>query len=356
MNYKFLGRSGLRVSELCLGAMTFGEAWAGGGTSRDNSLAIFNAYRDRGGNFIDTANIYTGGTSEAWLGDFIGKDRHQFVIATKYTFATDPRDANSGGNHRKSLVRSVEDSLRRLKTDYIDLLYPHLWDAHTPFEEVMRALDDLVRAGKVLYLGASDFPAWVVSQSNVLAELKGWSRFIVLQIEYSLAERSPEADLIPMATAHGMSILDWSPLKMGMLTGKYLKQKPSEPARLAQQSFDHQLQANYYNDRANTIAAEVVAVAEELGACPAQIALAWIRQQHPAHIPILGARRLDQFLDNLACLDIQLEAAHLARLNQASQPELPFPASFLPLNQIQQGIWQGASPAQPLPKLSSSQA
>src|ERR671929_1690213 len=222
MKYQLLGKSGLRVSELCLGAMTFGEEW-GWGASKEECDKIFNAYVDAGGNFIDTANNYTGGTSEKYVGEFISGDRDRFVLATKYTSNTRRGDPNAGGNHRKNIAQSLETSLKRLNTDYIDLYWVHAWDPLTPIEETMRALDDMVRAGKILYIGISDAPAWVVSQANTLANLKGWTEFTGLQIEYSLIERTPERELLPMADALNIGVTAWSPLGGGVLTGKYNK-------------------------------------------------------------------------------------------------------------------------------------
>ncbi|MFC1662135.1 aldo/keto reductase, partial [Gemmatimonadota bacterium] len=179
MRYKLLGRSGLRVSELGLGTMTFGEEW-GWGASKKESQRIFDAYATAGGNFVDTANRYTEGTSERFVGEFVAADRGHFVVATKYTLFNREGDPNAAGNHRKNMVQSLEASLRRLKTDYIDLLWVHAWDFMTPVDEVMRGLDDLVRAGKVLYVGISDTPAWIVSQANTLADLRGWTPFVAL--------------------------------------------------------------------------------------------------------------------------------------------------------------------------------
>ena len=208
MRYKLLGKSGLRVSELALGTMTFGEDW-GFGASKEESKKIFDAFVEAGGNFIDTAVNYTNGTSEEYLGEFIQGKREQFVIATKYSLTTRPNDPNGGGNHPKNLVQSVEASLRKLKTDYIDVLWLHAWDFMTPVEEVMRGLDDLVRSGKVLYIGVSDTPAWIVSQANTLASLRGWTPFIGLQVEYSLMQRAPERDLLPMAKALDIGVTAW---------------------------------------------------------------------------------------------------------------------------------------------------
>ncbi|MGL5880379.1 MAG: aldo/keto reductase, partial [Xenococcaceae cyanobacterium] len=219
MRYKLLGNSGLRVSELCLGTMTFGEDWGWGG-SYEESRKMFDAFAAAGGNFLDTANLYTNGTSEKYVGEFVAGDRHKWVIATKYSLNTGNGEINAGGNHRKNMVQAVEASLQRLNMEYIDLLWLHAWDFTTPVEEVMRSFDDLVRMGKVLYIGVSDTPAWIISQANTLANLRGWTPFIGLQIEYSLKERTPERDLLPMAQALGIGVTAWSPLGAGVLTGK----------------------------------------------------------------------------------------------------------------------------------------
>src|ERR671931_812582 len=227
MKYYLLGKSGLRVSEICIGAMTFGEEW-GWGASKQDSRRVFDAYVDAGGNFIDTANKYTDGTSEKHVGEFIASDRDRFVLATKYTSNARRGDPNAGGNHRKNMIQSLEASLKRLNTDYIDLYWVHAWDPLTPIDEMMRALDDMVRAGKILYIGVSDAPAWIVSQANTLANLKGWTEFTGLQIEYSLIERTPERELLPMADALNIGVTAWSPLGGGVLTGKYNKSNREE--------------------------------------------------------------------------------------------------------------------------------
>src|SRR6478672_8922059 len=220
MQYRLLGNSGLRVSEAALGAMTFGDDW-GWGAAKDESRKVYDAFREAGGNFIDTANSYTKGTSESFLGEFMKDHRQSMVLATKYSTAAAGTDPNAGGNHRKNMMQAVEASLRRLQTDYIDLYWVHIWDQMTPVEEVMRGLDDLVRQGKILYAGISDAPAWWIAQANTLAELRGWSAFIGLQVEYSLIERTVERELIPMAKALNIGVTAWSPLAGGVLTGKY---------------------------------------------------------------------------------------------------------------------------------------
>ncbi len=280
MKFRFLGTSGLRVSELCLGTMTFGEDW-GWGASKEESRAIFDCYVERGGNFIDTANGYTNGTSERIVGELISSDRDKFVVATKYSFPKVRGDPNSGGNHRKSMIRSLEGSLKRFGTDYIDLFWLHAWDFSTTVEEVMRALDDLVRSGKILYVGVSDTPAWIVSRANMLAELRGWSPFIALQIEYSLIERTPERELLPMARSLGMTVTPWAVLGSGVLTGKYNNAPPvTKISGASGGHVERRLDATNSqkaNDRNLAIARVVVEVAKQIGSSPSQVALAWLR-------------------------------------------------------------------------------
>lgn len=234
MNYKLFGKTGLRVSEICLGTMTFGEDWGTGATKLE-SKKIFDAFVDAGGNFIDTANRYTEGTSEKFLADFLGTERDKFVVASKYSLYDRRDDINAAGNHRKNLIRSVEGTLKRLNTSYLDILWVHAWDFTTSPEEVMRGLDDLVRMGKVLYVGVSDTPAWIIAQANTLADLRGWTSFAGLQIEYSLIQRTGERDLIPMAKHFGLAITPWAPLGAGMLTGKH-NDKAASGARLTENS------------------------------------------------------------------------------------------------------------------------
>jgi aryl-alcohol dehydrogenase-like predicted oxidoreductase len=321
MRYRLLGKSGLRVSELCLGTMTFGEDW-GWGSSKEESRKVYDAFLEAGGNFIDTANIYTNGTSETLLGEFMAGHRDRIALATKYTNAAPGNDPNAGGNHRKSMMLAVEASLKRLKTDYIDLYWLHIWDQITPIEEVMRAFDDLVRQGKILYAGVSDMPAWVVAKANTVAELRGWSSFVGLQIEYSLMERTPERDLLPMAAALGIGVTAWSPLAGGLLTGKQFEQGGAKDSR---QSSEMMQQFVKSDAREESIAREVVAVAREIGHSPAQVALAWLRQRSQPVIPIIGARKLAQVKDNLASIDVKLAPKQLERLDAVSKIELGFP-------------------------------
>src|SRR5271165_6018997 len=231
MKYRLLGKSGLRVSEAALGTMTFGDE-RGWGSPKAEAQKIYETYREAGGNFIDTANFYTGGTSETFVGELIKGHRDSVVLATKYSSAAPGNDPNAAGNHRKNMMQALEASLKRLRTDYIDLYWVHIWDQITPVEEVMRGLDDLVRAGKVLYTGISDAPAWWVAQANTLAELRGWTPFIGLQIEYNLLERTVERELIPMAKALNIGVTAWSPLAGGVLTGKYHGHGASEAGRM----------------------------------------------------------------------------------------------------------------------------
>jgi aryl-alcohol dehydrogenase-like predicted oxidoreductase len=326
MRYKLLGRSGLRVSELSLGTMTFGEDW-GWGASRDEAKRQFDAYTARGGNFIDTANLYTNGSSEKLVGEFIASDRDRFVVATKYTLNARPGDPNGAGNQRKNMMQSIEASLRRLNTDRIDLYWVHAADLLTPIEEVVRGLDDLVRAGKVLYVGVSDTPAWQVAQAVTLAELRGWTRFVALQIEYSLIERTVERELLPMARALDLAVTPWGALGGGVLTGKYAPGKDGAAAT-ATDSQRAPMNAQRASTRNLAIAAIVSDVAREVERSPAQVALAWVRQQPGVIVPILGARKASQLEDNLAALDLRLSDAHMARLDAASAVPLGFPHEF----------------------------
>src|ERR1700726_1562892 len=316
MNYQLLGRSGLRVSDLCLGTMTFGEDW-GWGAAKDEARKIYDAYREAGGNFIDTENVYTNGSSEKLVGEFVAGHREEVVVATKYTnaaagFTGKPgTDANAGGNQRKNMMQAVEASLKRLGTDYIDLYWLHIWDQLTPVEEVMRAFDDLVRSGKVLYVGISDAPAWVVAKSNTLADLRGWTRFVGLQIEYSLIERTVERELIPMARALNLGLTAWSPLAGGVLTGKYHGHGSSEPGRM---SGDMMKEFLPEQQRAERIVSAVKTVSDEVGRSMAQVALAWLRYRPVPVIPIIGARKLTQLQDNLTSPALQLSAEHLKAL------------------------------------------
>lgn len=336
MRYKLLGKSGLRVSELCLGTMTFGEDW-GWGSSKEESQKIYQVFREAGGNFIDTANVYTNGTSEKFLGEFIASEREQVVLATKYTNGFGDGNPNGSGNHRKSMVESVEASLKRLNTDYIDLLWLHAWDFMTPAEEVMRAFDDLVRAGKVLYIGISDAPAWVVSRCNTMAELRGWTQFIGLQIEYSLIQRTPERELLPMAHTLDIGVTAWSPLASGWLTGKYTKGNGSGESR----RLDNEMMEGFVDksDRNMAIAKEVDKVAEQTGYSASQVALGWLLNK--GIIPIVGARKVSHIEDNLKCVDVKLSTQHIKQLDEASQIELGFPHDFFKSDMVRNFAYNG---------------
>jgi aryl-alcohol dehydrogenase-like predicted oxidoreductase len=323
MNYRLFGNSGLRVSEISLGTMTFGEDW-GWGSSKDEARKIYDAYRAAGGNFIDTANLYTNGTSETFVGEFMRDHRNSVVLATKYTNAAPSDDANASGNHRKSMMQAVEASLRRLKTDYIDLYWLHIWDQMTPAEEVMRAFDDLVSQGKVLYIGVSDAPAWWIAQANTLAELRGWTQFIGLQIEYSLVERTVERELIPMAKAFNLGLVAWSPLAGGLLSGKYHSGNEKD----ARYTTDMGKSFRRDGERPDRIVAALQKVSKEVGRSPAQVALAWLQHRDIPVIPIIGARRIPQLQDNLASLELKLTANQLSALNDASAIEMGFPHDF----------------------------
>jgi len=329
--YRLLGRSGLRVSPLALGTMTFGTDW-GWGSDLEDSRRIFDAYVDRGGNFIDTANQYTGGTSERFIGTIAAQKRDRLVMATKYSLPLDYSDPNAGGNHRKSMLRSVESSLERLQTDYIDLLYLHIWDFTTPVEEILRAMDDLVRAGKVLYLGISDTPAWQVARMQTIAELRGWAPLVALQVEYNLIERTVERDLIPMAREMGLGVIPWSPLASGVLSGKYSRADLDSGSGVASAQGTRKNVAaaqGALNERGLAIADVVKAVAKELGKTPAQVALAWTLLDPTVTAPIVGARTLAQLEDNLGALEVRFSEDQRRQLDEASAIELGFPHAML---------------------------
>lgn len=332
MRYKLLGKSGLRVSELCLGTMTFGEDW-GWGASKETSQQLFEMFAEAGGNFIDTANLYTNGTSEKYVGEFVKADREAFVVATKYTLTPTPNQGatetrpNMVGNHRKNMIQAVEHSLRRLDTDYIDVLYVHAWDFFTPVEEVMRAMDDLVRQGKVLYVAASDTPAWIISEANTRADLMGWSRFLGIQAPYSLIRRDLERAIMPMARHQDMAVLPWGILGAGVLTGKFLKDV-GEPTRINPDDLN-------MTEQQLAIVQEVTKIADEVGRTPSQVAINWVRQQHRAQvIPILGARKPEQLKDNLACLEWSLTPEQVNRLDAVSKIDVGFPQSFIAGNRF----------------------
>lgn len=333
MKYKLFGKSGLRASEMCLGTMTFGEEWGWGSTFKE-SRKVFDAFAEAGGNFLDTANMYTNGTSEKYVGEFIKGDREKWVLATKYSLNSQSNDVNLSGNHKKNLRQSVEGSLRRLNVDYVDLLWLHIWDYTTPIEEVMRSLDDLVLSGKVLYVGISDAPAWIVSAANVMAELRAWTPFVGLQIEYSLRERTPERDLLPMAQTFNMAVTPWSPLAEGLLTGKYNHTQTGKGRLAATKSLptEHDLK----------IAEVVITIANELGKTPSQVALKWITQNRYNMFPIVGARTQKQIQENLGYDAVELTSKHMQALNEVSEISLGFPGDFFHGKTVQDFAFGGS--------------
>jgi len=324
MNYKLLGKSGLRVSELALGTMTFGEEW-GWGSNKEESKKVFDSFANAGGNFIDTANRYTEGTSEKFVGEFIDSDRDHFIVATKYTLYTRRDDPNFSGNHRKNMVRSLDESLKGLKTDYIDLYWVHAWDYTTPEEEVLRALDDMIRAGKILYIGISDTPAWIVSRMNAIAELRGWTQFVALQIKYSLLERTVERELLPMARKLDLAVTPWAVIGGGILSGKYNKNKDEQGrAQLNKAIKEEHLK----------IAEKVIEVSNEIGCSPSQVAINWVRQQPGVIIPIIGAKTQAQTNDNIDCLKFSLNEEQINEMSKVSKIDLGFPHTFLSSDNI----------------------
>lgn len=329
-DYRLLGRSGLRVSPLALGTMTFGvdAAW---GSDEAAATQIFNRYAERGGNSIDTANFYANGASERMVGKLVQGQRQRFVVATKYSLTMRPGDPNASGNHRKNMIQSVEDSLRRLETDYIDLLYLHMWDSRTPVDEILRGFDDLVRSGKILYTGLSDTPAWQASRMQAIAELRGWTAFAALQIPYNLTERTVERELIPMAAEMGMGVLPWSPLAGGVLSGKYQATdlQASAGGQMQASRKNINLSSGRLNERTLGIAAALKTIADELSCTPAQAALAWTLLNPAVTSPILGTRTIQQLDDNLAALDVVFNADQIERLNAVSRIEPGFPHDLL---------------------------
>jgi aryl-alcohol dehydrogenase-like predicted oxidoreductase len=337
MRYRLLGKSGLRVAEICLGTMTFGEDW-GWGSSKDEARKMYDAYREAGGNFIDTANLYTMGTSEKFLGEFMKPHRGEVVLATKYTNSIPGRDPNAGGNQRKNMMQAIEASLKRLGTDYIDLYWLHIWDQITPVDEVMRGFDDLVRAGKVLYAGVSDAPAWWISQANTLADLRGWTRFVALQIEYSLVERTVERELSPMAKALGLTITAWSPLAGGVLSGKYHGGSQEKDSRY---SSDMMKAFQVKGERIEKIIAAVKQVSQQVGRSAAQVSIAWLLHRDQPVIPIVGTRKMSQLQDNLAALELKLSAAQVRILDEASAIPLGFPHEFYAMDMVKGFVYGG---------------
>ena len=333
-SYITLGRSGLRVSPLTLGTMTFGED-LGWGASPETSEAILAEYLDRGGNVVDTANVYTNGHSEKIIGDFFAARpglRERVVLSTKFFGNLHPGDPNGGGGGRKALIAQLEESLRRLQTDYVDLHWLHNWDRRAPIEETLRALDDLVTAGKVRYVGLSDVPAWVAAQAQTIAQFRGWAPVTALQLEYSLLERTPEGELLPMAEALGIGVLPWSPLRGGQLSGKYTRDNAT-PGDSRRRRYDTEDIKTLLGDAEPTepdwaVIEAVARVAAELGVGSAEVALAWVRSRPAVTSTLIGARTIEQLRFNLASLEITLAPGQLATLDELSTPSLDFPAAI----------------------------
>lgn len=332
-SYALLGRSGLRVSPLCLGTMTFGTEW-GWGSADDVAFTLMDRYAEAGGNFLDTSDGYTNGTSERIVGRWVKERgaRDRVAVATKFTFNQQPGNPNAGGNGRKNIHRALEGSLQRLQMDYIDLYWMHAWDGLTPVDEVMRVLDDLVRVGKVRYLGFSDVPAWVVARAQTVAELRGLERLCALQLEYSLIERNIEREHVPAAIELGLGITPWSPLGSGMLTGKHKRgttTKVDGAGRLKVfENSTHPAFTKLYTDKNWQIVDVLVSVAAELHRSPAQVALAWVTRRPGVASTIIGATSLQQLEDNLHALDVEIPAPLLAKLDEATRPELVHPYTF----------------------------
>ncbi len=321
-SYITLGRSGVRVSPLTLGTMTFGEDW-GWGASTETSHAILAEYLERGGNVVDTANIYTNGHSEKIVGDFFAARpglRDRVVLSTKFFANLYPGDPNGGGGGRKALIAQLEESLRRLRTDYVDVYWLHNWDRRAPIDETLRALDDLVTAGKVRYVGLSDLPAWVAAQAQTIAHFRGWAPVTALQLEYSLLERTPEGELLPMAQALGIGVLPWSPLRSGQLSGKYVRDNGTPADSRRADLIDGPTEQGW------DVIEAVARVAAELGVSSAEVALAWVRSRPAVSSTLIGARTLEQLRSNLASLEVTLAPEQLAALEARSAPSLDFPA------------------------------
>lgn len=322
LQYRPLGSSGLRVASLFLGAMTFGEQ-GGVGAPIEECRRMVDAYEAVGGNVIDTAINYRGGLSEEVLGEVLAGKRDRFVVATKFGITRDGTDPNASGSHRKNLRLSIETSLRRLKTDYIDLYWVHINDAHTPIDVTMAALDDAVSAGKILTIGISDTPAWIVSRAQALAEWRGWSPVVGLQVPYSLLQRDIERELLPAAEAHGMTVAAWSPLGGGVLSGKY-----QDAASLADSAATRRLSNDSITDRQRAVAAAVIDVARQLNTAPAAVAVAWTMARSPNIHPIIGARTAAQLQDNLAAAEVELTDEMLTHLEAEATIALGFPHDF----------------------------
>jgi aryl-alcohol dehydrogenase-like predicted oxidoreductase len=328
-DYVLLGKSGLRVSRLCLGTMRFGTEW-GWGNAEDTARKIFNHFLDSGHNFVDTADGYTNGTSESLIGKFLKQrgDRERVVVATKFGFGREPGDPNAGGNGRKNILNALHTSLRRLQTDYVDLYWLHNWDTFTPAEEVMSTLDDMVRSGKVRYLGFSNSPAWYLGRAQTIAELRGSERIIALQLEYSLVKREIEREHVPAALELGMGLTPWSPLAGGLLTGRYQFEGGLSGEGRLQAVREHPAFSRLFTERNWRIAGDLQKIAEGLGRSAAQVALNWVANRPAVSSTIIGATKIEQLQDNLAALEFTLPQEIVSRLDEISAPEVPYPYYF----------------------------
>jgi aryl-alcohol dehydrogenase-like predicted oxidoreductase len=318
MRYKIFGeRTGLKVSEFALGTGMFGQTWGYGATLED-AKRIIDGFADAGGNFIDTADNYQHGVAETVVGDVIASNRDDFIIASKFTRGASGEPALARlGNNRKNMVQSVEASLKRLKTDRIDLYFAHMDDFVTPMEEIVRGLDDLVRAGKIVYGGLSNFPAWRVASAVNTADLRGWTPICAIQIEYSLLQRTPERELLPMAEGFGLGVMGWSPMAAGILTGKYQRGERGRATEL-------KASVRHADDPNNDAVVDTVgAVAKEVGAKPGQVAVAWVSAR--GVLPIIGARTPEQLEDHLGALEVTLSDEQLRRLDEVTAIALGYP-------------------------------
>lgn len=325
-----LGRTGLRVSPLTLGTMTFGQS-SGWGADRATAQAIFDCYVEAGGYVFDTADLYTGGNSETWLGEFIAERglRDRAVITSKFSYNAETGNPNAGGNGRKNILRAVEGSLRRLKTDYLDLYLLHSWDRLTPVEEVVRTFDDLVRSGKVRHVGLSDIPAWYAAHAITTAQLRGYEPISALQLEYSLVERAIEQEFCDLAVTLGAGLMAWSPLGSGLLSGKYRAADLDRDLGRLSRTRQSAIPTFHKFSTANFRVVEVLEqVAADLGRSMAQVAINWVASQPGVATTIIGATRVEQIEDNLTALDFEIPPELRARLDEAGRPATPFPYSF----------------------------
>lgn len=332
MKYKLLGKTGIKVSELCLGTMTFGTDW-NFGSDKEESKRIYDAFANAGGNFFDTANIYTKGTSETYLGEFISSERENMVIASKYSL-TESESMNQAGNSRKNMIQSIEGSLKRLNTDYIDLYYVHAWDFLVAPEELMRNLEYLLASGKILSIGISDAPAWITAKCNSISELRGWNQFAAYQVEYCLTERTADREIIPLSENDDMLFCGFGPLAAGLLSGKYLSEQ-DEPRRMTKGISARLSEHNL------AISKKLVEFSESTGYTPSQIAIRWAMQMVKKSSPIFGARSLKQCLENLKVLDFELSNDHMASLEEISKIPPNNPNDFLKLPRVQEILYGG---------------